>query len=164
MSNPQLHVFDPAGELRTVRRLTPLLALALAAGCYTYRPLSAPIPAPGTRVQADLTDAGSDSLAGRVGPSVQAVDGTVLRADSSGLALAVREVENRRGERSDWQGETLVIPRRFVRNLQERRISVGGTGLLGGAIAAGLVAATQAFGGRGTLEGNPGGAPGSGGH
>jgi len=155
MSSPQLHVLHPAGELTIVRRLAPLLALALAA-CYTYRPLSEPVPAAGTRVQADLTDDGADSLAARIGPSIQALDGTVLRADSSSIALAVKEVENRRGERSDWQGETVVIPHRFVRDLQERRISAGGTGLLGGAIAAGLIAATQAFGGRGTLAGNAG--------
>jgi hypothetical protein len=147
-----------------VRRLAPLLALALAAGCYTYRPLSEPVPAVGTRIQADLTDDGVDSLAARIGPSIQAVDGTVLRADSSSIALAVREVENRRGERSDWQGETVVIPHRFVRDLQERRISAGGTGLLGGVVAAGLIAATQVFGGRGTLEGNAAGAPGAGPH
>jgi hypothetical protein len=159
MSPAQLHLFDPAGQLSAPRRLAPLLALALAAGCYTYRPLSAPEPAAGTRVQADLTDAGADSLAARIGPSIQAVDGDVVRADSAGLTLAVREVENRRGERSDWQGEPVVIPRRFVRELQQRRLSVGGTGLLGGAIAAGLVAATQAFGGRGTLEGNSSGTP-----
>jgi hypothetical protein len=144
------------------RRLAPLLALVLAAGCYTYGPLSAPQPVAGTRVQADLNDDGIDSLANRIGPGVRAVDGNVVRADSAALTLAVREVENLRGERSDWQGEPVRIPRRFVQRLQERRISVGGTGLLGGAIAAGIVAATQAFGGRGTLAGASGGVAGGG--
>jgi hypothetical protein len=148
--------------LRPTRRLTPLLALMLAAaGCYTYRPLSAPLPTAGTRLQVTLTDDGSDSLASRLGPNVQQVAGDVIRADTAGLVLAVREVQNYRGERSDWQGEPVALPRRFVRDLQERHISVGGTGLLGGAIAAGLVAATQAFGGRGTLAGSAGN-PGSG--
>jgi hypothetical protein len=162
MPGAQLQLVDPAGELRVNRRLAPLLAMVLAAGCYTYGPVSAPLPAAGARVQADLTDDGIDSLAGRIGPGVRAVEGDVVRADSVGLTLAVREVENLRGERSDWQGEPVRIPERFVRRLQERRISVGGTGLLGGAIVAGLVAATAAFGGRGTLEGASGGVAGGG--
>lgn len=146
------------------RRLAPLLALVLAAGCYTYAPLSTPQPTPGRRVQADLTDDGIDSLATRIGPGVRVVDGDVVHADSAGLTLAVREVENLRGERSDWKGEAVRIPQRFVQRLQERRISVGGTGLLGGAIAAGVVAMTQAFGGRGTLQGASSGVAGGGAH
>jgi hypothetical protein len=135
-----------------------LAVLLLTAGCYTYRPLSTPMPAAGTRVQATLTGEGAESLAGRVGPNVQSVLGDVVRADSAGLTLAVRAVENRRGDRDGWQGEPVDIPLRFVGRLQERRLAVGGTGLLGGAVAAGLIALTQAFGG-GSLQGRPG--PGS---
>jgi hypothetical protein len=130
--------------------------------CYTYRPLSAPVPAAGTRVQVTLTGDGVDSLANRVGANVQAVLGNVVRADSAGLTLAVQAVENRRGDRDGWQGEPVDIPARFVARLQERRLAVGGTGLLGGAVAAGLIALTQAFGG-GTLQGTAGGG-GSGAH
>jgi hypothetical protein len=164
MSRAQLHLVEPPGELKLSRRLAPLLAMVLAAGCYTYGPLSAPQPSAGRRVEADLTDDGIDSLATRIGPGVRAVEGDVVRADSAGLTLAVREVENLRGERSDWQGETVRIPQRFVQRLQERRISVGGTGLLGGAIAAGVVAMTQAFGGRGTLQGASSGVAGGSAH
>ena len=140
--------------------LPPAGLLLALAGCYTYRPLPAAVPAAGLRVQAALTDAGTDSLAGRIGRDVSVLAGTVVDADSAGLTLAVHEVENRRGERSDWEGEAVVLPRRYIRELQERHLSLGGTGLLGGAVAAGLVAATEAFGGRGTGEGGgrgPGG-------
>jgi hypothetical protein len=129
--------------------------LLLTAGCYTYRPLSAPVPAAGTRVQATLTGEGAESLASRVGPNVKAVSGDVVRADSAGLTLAVDAVENRWGDRDGWQGEPVHIPSRFVRRLQERHLAVGGTGLLGGAVAAGLFALTRAFGG-GDLEGTAG--------
>jgi hypothetical protein len=80
------------------------------------------------------------------------MDGDVVRADSNSLTLAVREIEDRRGERNDWLGEAVVVPRRFIREMEQRRMSVGGTGLLGGAIAAGLVAATAAVG-SGLLQG-----------
>jgi len=149
--------------LTAVRARTPLVGLLLVlGGCYTYRPLPAAVPAAGLRVQARLTDAGADSLAGRIGRNVALLAGEVVRADPAELTLAVREVENQRGERSDWEGETVVIPRRFVRELQQRRLSIGGTGLLGGAVAAGLVAATQVFGGSGTFEGGGTGTGGSG--
>jgi hypothetical protein len=106
-------------------------------------------------VQATLTGEGADSLASRVGPNVQAVLGDVVSADSAGLTLAVDAVENRWGDRDGWQGEPVRIPHRFVRRLQERHLAVGGTGLLGGAVAAGLFALTRAFGG-GSFEGTPG--------
>jgi hypothetical protein len=130
--------------------------LLLVAGCYTYRPLSAPVPAAGTHVQVTLTGEGADSIANRVGPNVRTVLGDVVRADSAGLTLAVEAVENRRGDRDGWQGEPVEIPLRFVGRLQERRLAVGGTGLLGGAVAVGLIALTQAFGG-GTFQGGAGG-------
>ena len=114
------------------------------------------------RAELKLTDAGSDSLASRIGRGVGMVAGDVVRADSAELTLAVRDVENQRGERSDWEGEPVVTPRRFVRDLQQRRLSLGGTGLLGGAVAAGLVAATQVFGGGGVFEGSGGGTGGGG--
>jgi hypothetical protein len=161
MSTAQLHLVGPARQLtrrRALARLAPLLLM----GCYTYRPLPAPVPAAGMRVQITLTDDGSDSLASRVGPGIEQVAGNVVRADTGAVTLAVREIENSRGERDDWLGESVVVPRRFIHSIEERRMSVGGTGLLGGAIAAGLVAATAAMGSGGFEGGGAstaGGAP-----
>ncbi|HET9727598.1 MAG TPA: hypothetical protein VFP28_11830 [Gemmatimonadales bacterium] len=144
---------------RALARLAPLLL----AGCYTYRPLPAPVPAAGTRVQIALTDDGSDSLSSRIGPGIDLVSGDVIRADTGSVTLAVRAIENRRGERDDWLGEAVVVPRRFVRDIEQRQMSLGGTGLLGGAIAAGLVAATAAMGSGGS-QGGGGTAGGGAGH
>ena len=136
--------------------------LVLAAGCYSYSPLPAPLPAAGTRVRAVLTDDGADSLANRVGPEVVAVEGDVLRADPSKLTLAIWQVENTRGQRDGWRGEPVEIPGEFVKSLQQRRLAVGGTSLLGGAVAIGLVAITQVFRGGGTLQGSGGSGPSAG--
>ena len=151
MSRAQLHLVRAARQLKRRRALARLAPLLLA-GCYTYRPLPTPVPVAGMRVQVALTDNGSDSLSSRIGPGVALVDGEVMRADTASVTLAVREIENRRGERDDWLGESVVVPRRFIHDMEQRRMSVGGTGLLGGAIAAGLVAATAAIG-SGVLEG-----------
>jgi hypothetical protein len=137
-------------------RVASAAGLVLAAGCYSYSPLPTPVPAAGMRVRAALTNDGADSLANRIGRNVVAVEGDVVRADSSKLTLAIRGVENTRGERDAWRGESVEIPGQFVKGLQQRRLAVGGTSLLGGAVAAGLVVLTQAFRGGGTLQGTGG--------
>jgi hypothetical protein len=134
-----------------------ILSIALTlSGCYTYRPLSTPEPEQGTRVSAQLTGQGSIDLANQIGPDVLHVEGEVVTADSNGLELVVREVESFRGIRSDWQGEQVRIPREAVAGMQERRLSIGGTGVMGGVMAAGLYAIYRVLGGPGLFEGTDG--------
>ncbi len=124
--------------------------------CYTYRPLTTPEPPAGTQVSAQLTGTGSRELAAQVGPDVLHVEGKVLGADSAGLDLEVREIESYRGIRSDWNGEAVRLPRAAVAGIQERKLSPGGTGIMGGVIVAGLYAVYRILGGPGLFEGNPG--------
>jgi hypothetical protein len=131
-------------------------------GCYTYRPLATSEPAAGTRISAQLTGTGSRELADQVGPDVLHLEGKVLNADSSGLALEVREIESYRGIRSDWNGEQVRVPREALAGLQERKLSPGGTGIMSGVIVAGLYAVYRILGGPGIFEGNPGQAGGGG--
>jgi hypothetical protein len=136
-------------------------AVALSA-CYTYRPLAAPAPEPGTRISAQLTGAGSEELTGQIGPDVLHVEGKVLQADSSGLDLEVREIESYRGIRSDWNGEQVHLPHVAVVGIQERKLSPGGTGVMGGVLVAGLYAIYRVLGGAGLFEGTSGqGSPGA---
>jgi hypothetical protein len=65
----------------------------------------------------------------------------------------VLEIESVRGIRSDWHGEHVRLPRQAVAGLQERRLSVGGTTLLGSVVVGGLYAAYRLFGGGGSVEG-----------
>ncbi|HJR16164.1 MAG TPA: hypothetical protein VJ808_04855 [Gemmatimonadales bacterium] len=142
-------------------RLVMSMAISLMA-CYTYRPLSTPEPQPGSRVSAQLTGQGSQRLAGQIGPDVLHVEGEVVASDSAGLNLVVREIESFRGIRSDWNGEQVRIPREAVVGIQERRLSVGGTGVMGGVMAAGLYAMYRVLGGPGLFEGTGGQAGGGG--
>jgi hypothetical protein len=125
-------------------------------GCYTYRPLASPEPAPGDRVSAQLTTEGSRELAAQIGPEVLHVEGDVLEVDSIGLNLQVREIESYRGIRSGWSGERLHVPRQAVAGIQQRKLSVGGTGLLAGALTVGLYAVYRVLGGPGLFEGGSG--------
>jgi hypothetical protein len=154
-----MHIDQVGARLDT----SPLRVLGLIAtlltGCYSYRPLPDAAPMTGRRVAVALTDDGTRTLAGLIGPGAGVLEGDVLRADSTALLVAVAEVETRRGERSHWNGERVQIPHQFVRAVQERRLSVGGTGILGGAVAFGLYAAYELFlgpgegGGSGTGSG-----------
>jgi hypothetical protein len=125
-------------------------------GCYTYRPLATTEPVQGSRVSAQLTGQGSVDMASQIGPDVLHVEGDVVAADSNGLELVVREIESFRGIRSDWQGEHVKIPRQALAGMQERRLSVGGTGLMGGVIVGGLYAIYRVLGGPGLFEGTGG--------
>jgi hypothetical protein len=111
----------------------------------------------GTRVSAQLTQEGSRDLSGEIGPAVEHVEGDVLRVDSAGIQLSVRQVEGFRGIESDWNGEPVVIPRTAVAGWQQRRLSVGGTGFVGGLVVGGLYAIYRLLGGPGVFQGSGGG-------
>ena len=133
-----------------------IAGLILVSACYTYRPLETTVPAPGQRVSAQLTTEGSRDLTGQIGPEVLHVEGDVVGADSSGLDLDVQEIENYRGIRSDWHGEHVRLPREAVAGMQQRHISIGGTGLMGGALAAGLYFVYRVLSGGTSSEGSTG--------
>ncbi|MEA2712058.1 MAG: hypothetical protein QOK27_19 [Gemmatimonadales bacterium] len=147
-----------------MRSTSPIVTLLLFAvcGCYTYRPLITPEPVPGTRVSAQLTAEGSRDLSGQVGPAVEHVEGNVLRVDSAGIQLSVRQVEGFRGIENDWNGEPVLIPRTAVAGWQQRRLSLGGTGFVGGLVLGGVYAMYRLLGGPGLFQGGRGGGGGSG--
>jgi hypothetical protein len=135
---------------------TLIAGLVLVGGCYTYRPLSSPTPAPGQRVSAQLTAEGSRDLTGEIGPEILHVEGNVIEADTSGMDLDVLEIESYRGIRSDWHGERVRLPRLAVAGMQERRLSVGGTGLMAGALTVGLYVVYRVLGGTDFFQGGTG--------
>jgi hypothetical protein len=136
-----------------MRRMIPGVLLLLLAGCYTYRPLVTPAPSPGDRVSAQLTTDGSRDLTGEIGPEILHVEGDVVSSDSTGLDLAVREIESYRGIRSSWHGERVRLPTTSVAGMQQRRLSVGGTGLMAGVLTGGLYVIYRVLGGPGLFEG-----------
>ena len=143
-------------------RSAGIAALVVLCGCYTYRPLATAQPVAGTRVSAELTVQGSQDLSGEIGPAVEHVEGEVLGADSAGVELSVLQVEGFRGIQSDWNGEPVVIPRTAVAGWQQRRLSVGGTGFVGGLVVGGLYAMYRLLGGPGIFQGGRGGGGGAG--
>lgn len=140
-------------------RHAALTLLLLVAGCYTYRPLENPAPASGTRVAANLTDAGSVALASQIGPGVSSVRGEVLESSPDALLLALTSVLGRNEQETFWKGEQVRIPLTTVARVEQRRFALGKTVLFGGAVLGGLFAAIKAFegGGGGGMSGGGGG-------
>jgi hypothetical protein len=148
-------------------RSTFVLALVcLTAGCYSYRQVGqvdTAAPDPGKRVELRLTELGGRALVEQLGPDAQTVDADVVRRDSSAITIAVWQVEDTHHGQTQWRGEKVVIPRDAIATLGERKLSVAGTGVLGGLIAGGALVAFEAFKGGGELAGNgPTSGPGQG--
>jgi hypothetical protein len=99
-------------------------------------------------VLAELTRQGSEQLGSQLGRNIRDVEGQVTAADSATLRLAVANVEDYRGIRTPWNGEAVGLPQQYLAGIRQRRLSIGGTGVLGGLVVAGLVAAYELIGGR----------------
>jgi hypothetical protein len=144
--------------MKPIRSL-PLLTVVLLGGCYSYHPLETAIPTPGTRVAAELTDAGSLQMASQIGPNVISVRGEVVESTSDALLLTLTSVMGRNEQEVFWSGEQVRIPLTTVARVQQRRFALGKTLLFGGGVVGGLFAAVTAF-----ISGDGGGGgPGRGG-
>jgi hypothetical protein len=142
---------------------TGALSLLLA-GCYTYRPSAemGQAPVPGAKVEVELTTTASNALANQVGPDVRVLLGQIVEADSSHLVLAVSQSETTRHGIAHWNGEQVTLAPDQIASVRERKLSVGGTALLGGLASGGLVALFAVIGGSGSLSGAAPGGAGSG--
>jgi len=134
------------------------VVLLLLGACFGYGPPGTPSPRPGSRVSLRLWPDAAESLASALGPDVRFVEGVVLGDDSAGLALSVRRTETRQGVASRWNGERFTFPHDSYGALAERRLSVPGSLLFGGALLGGVVAIRTAFG-NGTNHSVGGGIP-----
>ena len=130
-------------------------ALALVGGCYGYytAPDLGGTRLVGRRVQLLLSDSGSVMLTPQLGPSNDAVSGTLLDESADTYTVSVLSVRRRDGDESDWRGERLAIPRPLVSQIAERKFSPGRTALASIFTTVALVAAQQAFSGRGGTGG-----------
>ena len=137
-------------------RISPLIGVLLLFGCYSYHALEYPTPASGTRVAAELTDAGSLQLASQIGPGVSSVRGEVVESSAEGLLLALSSVLGRNQQEMFWNGEQVRIPKSAVARVQQRRFSLGKSAVFMGVVAGGLLVAVKAFTGAGAAGGGAG--------
>lgn len=137
-------------------RLALLTALLLFSACYSYRPVGSVDTVslkPGTRVSLTLTETGVAEYSTQLGPQATYIEGDLLEADTAGLRLAIRRVEDARRTGIDWKGEQVMFPRNAIARVSQRRLSVGATALVGGLAVGGMIGAYAAFGTEGSANG-----------
>lgn len=114
--------------------------MVVAAGCYSYRPLTTPDPQPGTPVALDLNDTGRVGVAESIGPGVLRVQGSVVRATETAYVVSIAEVLGLDRRTTKWAGETVGIQRSYVATSYERRFSKGRTITVVGMVLGGATA------------------------
>jgi hypothetical protein len=132
-----------------------LAAMLAGGGCYAYVD-PAPGPLVGRPVQATLTDSGAVVLAGRIGPAVEFLRGSVVSEDPRQISLAVDEATHRDGTGTSWRHEVVDVPRPLVRQVEVRQFSPTRTALFAGIASVVFITVERGFlkGGGANAAGN----------
>lgn len=112
-------------------------------GCFRYVPVGGtPVPA-GSVVSVAVNDRGRVALADEIGPGVMKVHGRFIESTDSAIVLSMSSVEFMDlGVAVRMNEERVQVPREFVTELREKRLSRSRTWLTVALIGAGLVAAS----------------------
>jgi hypothetical protein len=120
----------------------PLYVLPLLAGCYSYTPVNPTAVRPGTEVRARISGAASD----RVAPILNSFDtrvliGSVVENTATGIVLQVPmgAMPNVAAAVIPLQTRVPLLTTDFV-SFEQRKLDVGRTSLMAGAVAAGIAA------------------------
>jgi hypothetical protein len=138
-----------------------LFLLPLLGGCFSYMPIDPATVPTGTEVRARITGAASDRVAPLLGTfDTRVITGNVVENNSGAMVLDVSMGAMPNVSASVVPLRTRVpIGASDLVSLEQRRMDVGRTALLGGVIAAGVgagaVLAIRAGGGKG----DPGNGP-----
>jgi len=115
MQNPDMR--------RAVANLNILGVVWLVAACYMQGPLPSAIPAPETRIVAEVTDTGVLAMSNAIGSGATEVEGIVAGADATSWDLRMLRVEFRNGQSVAWNREVVRFPRSALSQATERRFS-----------------------------------------
>jgi hypothetical protein len=125
--------------------------LSSIGGCYTYVPVQASQPAPGTEVSVSITDRGRVELAREMGAGVRRVQGKLTASTDSTIVVSVSSVQYVDAAAPvRWAGESITFDRNLLAEVTERRLSRGRSWAAAGIVAVAMaVVSTIAIGGFG---------------
>jgi hypothetical protein len=130
-----------------MRRAVALVTVvSFFAACYTQRPLDVALPAPETRIIAQVTDTGSLAMANTIGAAAFEVEGVVAEADATTWKLHLVRVDHRGGNSTRWNRELVSFPRHALTNAREAKLDKKRSWIVAGAVTAAVVALTVLFG------------------
>jgi hypothetical protein len=125
--------------------MVAVFLLLSTTACYTHRPLATPVPAPATRVVAEVTDSGTVAMSNAIGPGAVEVEGVVATASDEVWNLQLVRVDHRDGRSIPWNRETVAFPRHLLTNAMERQLDRKRSWFAAGAIVAGALIAARLF-------------------
>jgi hypothetical protein len=130
-------------QRRYGRRYRVRNALAMAVvfpslmGCYRYVPVAQPAVGTRTEVSLGITDQGRVALASQLGPGVRALRGRLTQATDSAFVVSLTAIEYIGAPAAArWMGEIVTVPRAYVSEIAERRLSRSRSWLTAGVFAA----------------------------
>src|SRR5207237_1264492 len=91
-------------------------------GCYTRGPLTTAVPAPGTRIVAQVTDSGVVALSNALGAGPVEVEGLVAAADDRSWDLQLVRVDYRGGASVLWNRDRVSFPRATLAPATQMRL------------------------------------------
>lgn len=91
-----------------------------------------PIPAPETRIVAQVTDSGVLAMSRAIGSGATEVEGIVADADATSWDLRLLRVNYRNGQSVTWNRELIRFPRSALSQASERRFSKGRSWIMAG--------------------------------
>jgi hypothetical protein len=125
-----------------LKRTLRFLPIAVVVGCYSYQPIDPAVAPVGMEVRAHITGAASD----RVAPLIGSLDSRVLVGnvvENSGGAMTLEvptgAMPNVTESIVRLHARVPIVPTDLV-GLEQRRLDVGRTWLLAGAVGAGVAA------------------------
>lgn len=116
------------------------------AACYTQRPLALVVPAPATRIVAEVTDSGVVAMSNAIGPGSIEVEGVVVSADTGTWTLQLVRVDHRDGRSILWNREVVTFPRDALTNVMERTLDRKRSWVTAGLITASALLVGGLFG------------------
>ena len=128
-----------------MRRLAVFWAVVLV-GCYSYTPMTSPVPDVGSSIRIDLTDAGSVQLAPTIGQRVESIDGQSVVSSDTAVAVQVMATISQTGIVAHWNKERVDVPRSAISRIRGRQLDVKRSVFTGALAVAGALLIGKAFG------------------
>jgi hypothetical protein len=147
--------------LAQFRRHASVLLALFTFGCFDYTDVTRTNVAPGHEVQITISPEGRRALANQVGTNVRSMLGRLNGGDSASVTVALARTNLVDGTTAEWNGEQVVVPTRYIDDVQERTLSKGKTvGIIalvtGASLAVALALGRVGSSGGSTVPGSPG--------
>jgi hypothetical protein len=119
----------------STRVLATALGISLAVnGCVTYMPLGSGITPDPATVRLSLTDAARSENIGSLGSQIVSLEGKVQATSDSNVTVVVNEVGRVAADNQTIAAQTVTVPLGFIDRVERKKILIGRSLLLTGAI------------------------------